>query len=140
MATRSRIAVMQKDGSIKSIYCHNDGYPEHVGNMLFNYYNTYKKANSLINLGSLSSIHENLTPKSKTHHFDNREEGVVVAYHRDRGEELTINTHESVYEFEKSNCLEGYNYLFDSGYWFVLGAGSTWVRLTDEIVKNGLPE
>lgn len=31
MATRSTIAIELKDGTIKSAYCHNDGYREGVG-------------------------------------------------------------------------------------------------------------
>ena len=38
MSTRSRIAIKQNDGTYKSIYCHSDGYLEHNGYILYNYY------------------------------------------------------------------------------------------------------
>lgn len=31
MATRSRIAIELAEGKVKSVYCHNDGYPDGVG-------------------------------------------------------------------------------------------------------------
>lgn len=34
MATRSRIALELEDGTVKSVYCHNDGYFDGVGNDL----------------------------------------------------------------------------------------------------------
>lgn len=36
MSTRSRIAVELNDGTVKSVYCHWDGYPAGVGNDLLN--------------------------------------------------------------------------------------------------------
>lgn len=34
MATRSRIAIEKLDGTVISVYCHNDGYPDGVGSGL----------------------------------------------------------------------------------------------------------
>ena len=39
MSTRSRIGILKSNGSIESIYCHLDGYPEWVGKKLYRYYN-----------------------------------------------------------------------------------------------------
>ena len=38
MSTRSRIGILKNNGSIESIYCHLDGYPEWVGKKLYRYY------------------------------------------------------------------------------------------------------
>lgn len=38
MSTRSRIAIDNGNGTITSIYCHNDGYPHWVGAILAKYY------------------------------------------------------------------------------------------------------
>ncbi len=58
MSTRSRIAVLQEnDGSVKSVYCHWDGYLSGVGVTLLNHYNTYQRANAVVALGGLSSLH-----------------------------------------------------------------------------------
>jgi hypothetical protein len=52
MATRSRIAVKQQDGTIKSIYCHWDGYPLHNGAILLEHY-TREKADMLMEVGDI---------------------------------------------------------------------------------------
>lgn len=56
MATRSNIGVLQDDGTIKAIYCHWDGDPEHVGATLANHYDSHEKASELIALGDISSL------------------------------------------------------------------------------------
>jgi hypothetical protein len=55
MATRSRIAVKQQDGTIDSIYCHFDGYPSGVGDILINYYSR-KEADQLMQGGDISTL------------------------------------------------------------------------------------
>ena len=57
---------------VKTIYCHWDGYPEHVGELLVHDYNTPALITELMELGDLSSL--DATPAS------------CVAYHRDRNE------------------------------------------------------
>ena len=114
MATRSTISVLQPNGLIHSIYCHWDGYIEGVGKTLKEHYNTFEKANELIALGSLSSLHEMLSTNDE-HSFENPKENVTIAYHRDRDEELCINT--VINENEIS--FEEFNYLFKDNTWFV---------------------
>ena len=55
MATRSRIAIENQDGTVTSIYCHFDGYLSGVGKILKEYYTTQTKVEALINLGFISS-------------------------------------------------------------------------------------
>ena len=43
MATRSTIAKLGKDGIIKAVYCHNDGYLEYNGKMLNEHYKDESK-------------------------------------------------------------------------------------------------
>ena len=38
MATRSRIAIEKENGTVESIYCHWDGYPENNGRILVENY------------------------------------------------------------------------------------------------------
>ena len=56
MATRSEIAIQEADGTIKSIYCHSDGYIKYVGVMLKKYYNNFNKASSIINQNDCSVL------------------------------------------------------------------------------------
>ena len=74
MATRSRIAIENQDGSVTSIYCHWDGHINSNGVILNDNYNTTDKVNELIALGDLSSLDVALDR--------------IVAYHRDNGEDL----------------------------------------------------
>jgi len=88
MSTRSHIGFI-KGNQITYIYCHFDGYPEYNGHMLQKYYTDKEKVENLVNLGDISVLKENLSPKEgEEHSFDGpRADGVVVAYHRDRGED-----------------------------------------------------
>jgi hypothetical protein len=149
MATRSTISI-EENGKIRSIYCHWDGYPTNNGAILLEHYNTSDKVNELINLGSLSFLAENIRPidngtitsyvsytigyetKSATepHSFDNPHDNVVIAYHRDRGEELVIDEY-----FNKKDIKgEEYDYLFVNGEWKVR-FGKNFVRLTKEMCE-----
>ena len=88
MSTRSHIGFI-KGNQITYIYCHSDGYPEYNGHMLQKYYTDKEKVENLVKLGDISVLKENLSPKEgEEHSFDGpRADGVVVAYHRDRGED-----------------------------------------------------
>ena len=55
MATRSRIGIELKDGSILSSYHHYDGYPEWLGRILTTHYNKKEEVSSLIDGGDMSS-------------------------------------------------------------------------------------
>ena len=89
MSTRSHIGFI-KGNQITYIYCHSDGYPEYNGRILQKHYTDKEKIKSLIKLGDISFLEKNLYPKEgEEHSFDGpRADGVVVAYHRDRGEFL----------------------------------------------------
>jgi hypothetical protein len=140
MATRSRIAIEDQDGTVRSIYCHWDGYPEHHGPILLEHYTTQEKVESLIALGSISSLSpETEIPEGVSHNFENPANGIVVAYHRDRGEELSFKAHGSVNEFIKSD-VEEYGYVFTAaGEWlFANGHDGTYDREA-VLLENVLP-
>jgi hypothetical protein len=61
MSTRSRIGIVREFDAkhmvvVESIYCHFDGYPEGVGQMLLDHWTDEAKINRLIALGDLSSL------------------------------------------------------------------------------------
>lgn len=71
MSTPSFIGVLCKEGIIKFVYCHSDGYPSYLGKMLLEHYNTPELATALVDLGSLSMVRERLAPdEGETHRFD----------------------------------------------------------------------
>jgi hypothetical protein len=116
MATRSKIAIKNSDGTVESIYCHWDGYPEHNGAILVGNWINEKDIRQLIEMGDLSKL--NLTIGEK-HDFDDdvdQDAKWCKFYGRDRGE---TGTDKIVYpDIEKWLCDgEQYNYLFDNGEW-----------------------
>lgn len=56
MSTRSRIGIESEDGTVTSVYCHYDGYPSGVGNMLLTHFNGAERAVYLQQHGDLSFI------------------------------------------------------------------------------------
>jgi hypothetical protein len=126
MSTRSRIAIETTDDSgnkvIKSIYCHFDGYSSGVGKTLMDNYQDREKVETLISLGDISFLREEITPTGP-HSFNYPQKGVTVAYHRDRGEKLkSPRINSSVREFFLSD-IEEYGYLFtEEGEWLFKSA------------------
>lgn len=119
ISTRSRIGIIRKDGTIKSIYCHHDGYLEYVGKILNDYYSNYDDIKELINLGDISSLREKVKPYNDLDHsFDEPQEDVTIAYHRDRDEEWKYtkpNINKNIDDFNKGledSWIE-YIYLYD---------------------------
>jgi len=105
MSTRSRIGMVFDDGSIKSIYCHFDGYLSYNGKILLEHYQDKDKVESLIALGAISSLGENISD--------------VCAYHRDRGEQIVITESTNFEEFANKidYLFEEFVYLFKDGAW-----------------------
>ena len=66
--------------------------------MLLEHYNTPELATALVDLGSLSMVRERLAPdEGETHRFDTPvrhgpKGGITTAYHRDRGDDLEIDS------------------------------------------------
>ena len=69
-----------------------------LGKMLLEHYNTPELATALVDLGSLSMVRERLAPdEGEMHGFDTpvrhgTKGGVTTAYHRDRGDDLEIDS------------------------------------------------
>jgi len=125
MATRSRIAIENQDGTVDSIYCHWDGYPENNGKILIENYKDHGKVQALIDLGDISYLAPNIEADPDTRHtFNNPVDGVVVAYGRDRGETgVNKKSHSSVPDFFNGD-IEEYGYLFtQEGQWLIKSWG-----------------
>jgi hypothetical protein len=127
MATRSRIAIEREDGSVKSIYCHFDGYLSGVGKTLFNHYDK-EKLEKLIELGDISSL-------------ENSTEG-TIAYHRNRGEDLHSTDYLSVEDLFENGFNSGEEYVYcltKDGIWLMSKIGSNHVLiLKEELEEEGL--
>ena len=122
MATRSRIGIEQADGTVKSIYCHWDGYPKGVGQILVEHYLMRDKVESLMELGSISTLGEQVEPTGRVDHtFEMPELGITVAYHRDRGESLDpARIDKSLLDFIQSDVEEFGYVMTQSGEWMMI--------------------
>lgn len=120
MGTRSRIGVMHGD-SVKSVYCHWDGYLEHNGQILLEHYDSVK-ANHLVSLGDLSTLGREVDfPDGEFHTFSSPMENVTVFYGRDRGEDGTDwEVDHSFEDFLKrvDGCGGEYYYIMKDGVWY----------------------
>ena len=110
MSTRSRIAVELNDGTVKSVYCHWDGYPAGVGNDLLNRdFGSADEVEDFINEGNRSTV----------------DEAYYDRYGKSRGEERetpTIHQDADTYlsTVFKNDAWEEYAYLYNKdGEWTV---------------------
>jgi len=65
MGTRSNIAYLKKDARVVVMYCHYDGYLDHNGRILLNYYNNEEEAQELVDNGYASSLSPTLEEINK---------------------------------------------------------------------------
>lgn len=120
MSTRSTIAIQLDDQSVKHIYCHWDGYPSGVGDILLRSYNTRERVLELMELGDLSVLADEMHPTGD-HSFSVPQDGVCIAYGRDRSDPQTEALVSSLRDFEDNSvsCGQEYVYLMDlEGNWF----------------------
>lgn len=146
MSTRSYIGIAD-DAGIHFIYCHFDGYPGGVGKNLLNHYNSKEKAEELISLGAISYLAKYVAPvnENSTHSFDDPDDDVTVAYHRDRGEERNDpNKSHSKIGFHRAanTCGVDYCYLFEGDKWYYINVWkepsdkTEWIELTAKVCDD----
>lgn len=134
MGTRSNIVVRRKDDWAE-VYCHWDGYPSHNGKILLEHYSDQAKLESLIALGDLSVLDQEITAP-KGHSYDTRAPGHSAFYGRDRGETdieaRTGATLEDVWPDEE------YAYVWIDKTWWVArpSAGIEGLRLLADVLKD----
>jgi hypothetical protein len=131
MATRSTISMELPDGTVRSIYCHWDGYPSNNGKILLNHYSNREKISKLLDLGSLSCLGDEI---GEQHNFDKHSDNEesrnwCLAYGRDRGEndvESKVTTKELIADSQE------YNYLYTLGDEWIVSYGEGW-KLLEEV-------
>ena len=121
MATRSRIGIELKDGSILSAYHHWDGYPQWLGRILQTHYNTKEKVSALIDGGDMSCCWTNERWNKDLNEFGgatSNKEGTEYGpqYYSQRGEDCPPRYDNDMEEFFSDN--EEYSYIFRNGNWF----------------------
>ena len=111
MSTNAYICLEFDDNHIEYIYNHFDGYIEHLGKVLFNFFKTKYDVQKLLELGDASFIE---------YKFYSLEEILKNSefYHRDRNEDWD--------EVKSKICNSrndipniDYTYLFSNGEWYI---------------------
>jgi len=116
MATRARIGIQLKDGSILSVYHHWDGYPEWLGRILNTHYNARSLAEELIDGGDMSSCWtEDRFSIDPTTGYKVQEYG--PQYYSQRGEDCPPRLDADLCEYLLPANGEEYHYLFRNGKW-----------------------
>ena len=117
MSTRSRIGILNPNGTVESVYCHQNGYPEYTGYFLENFYTTTKLVKLLLSKGDISNIatpYKWNTPIGQKEMFENKELLSLKTYAQ-RGEKCFSIMHDDVIEYLKYDSDDQYKYLFSNG-------------------------
>lgn len=85
MSTKSLISIVNKDGSLNTIYCHRDGGIERNGLIIYNNYQDIDKVKELLAGGDCNSISEE---NDEVDYYNN---GSQACYYKDMKEYLAAN-------------------------------------------------
>ena len=149
MATRSMIGIENKDGTIKAVYCHWDGYPANNGMLLHSHYNDEATILQLISMGDLSSLRKYIGEKTDMGDLDPNRPAVVNEwcefYGRDRGDEgcgTRDYPNRSQFMEAANGCWADWVYLYDAanGEWLIhdTDENSSWRTVRRELESLGL--
>ena len=133
MGTRSTIALEYADGTVHQVYCHWDGYLEHNGKILQEYYSNPFILRDLIDLGDISSLRPTVGTKHAFSRLEVPMDGeaydklygdMTTFYGRDRGETGTGAKKFASYEdYLLNHQYEEFEYILRSVHgqavWFV---------------------
>ena len=146
MATRSAIGIKHGD-RVKGVYCHWDGYPEHNGAILQEFYSNSVDVNRLIATGDISSLGATVGEKIDFGFRWKDDEYVDVGrtycapqcifYSRDRGEDAPFKSFDGEAEFvdHYDHCGAEFFYLFDNGVWYVKAYKGNFKPLHEELAR-----
>jgi hypothetical protein len=123
MATRSTIALEYADGTVGQIYCHWDGYLDHNGKILQNYYTDPFKVRALLDGGDTSTLADSVED---------------CEFYTKRGEALNPQRMFKDYaEYLREMQGEEYNYILrKDGKWYVEFYGDYNGSLTQAILDE----
>lgn len=120
MSTPCLIARKKMDGTIDCIYCHNDGYLAHAGQILKHNYVTHHLIDKLFALGDLSSLGETPIEDPNGWSYDSRKwDNDLCTSYAARGDKGT-EKRDNVKIAELENAAVDYVYLFKDSKWFYI--------------------
>ena len=140
MATRSRIGIELKDGSILSAYHHWDGYPQWLGRILNTHYNSRQQAADLIDGGDMSCAWTNERWNKDLNEFGgatSNKEGTEYGpqYYSQRGEDCPPRVDENYYQFTDKDCGEEYHYIFTTDHEWICIDQHQFTSETPELIQ-----
>lgn len=113
MSTRGYIAKQIGPDQFRTVFCHFDGYLEHVGAMLAGHYDTEEMVDKLLDLGDIDALYSKLEPEpGSPHGLDGRQPDVTVAYGRDYGDPESEATVKTLQNIEEEAIWVEYAYVF----------------------------
>ena len=132
MGTRSRIGLELPNGNIYSVYHHWDGYPEWLGRILKQHYNTDAAVKKLIDGGDMSSCYSDTGWD-----YDEKREP-QPCYYSERGEDCPPRTDATIQEyFANANSWEEYCYIYTTfGEWLCFEIDKKYNEDYSEIVET----
>lgn len=108
MSTRSRIGILNQDGSIESVYHHSDGYPQWLGVVLKRHFSNSLKVRDLMEGGDISCIRSNTDWNMK------ELDQPIIRTFKMRGEECPSAEHEDLRDFLMYDTVQiEYSYLWN---------------------------
>lgn len=151
MGTRSTIALEYADGTIEQVYCHWDGYLEHNGKILQEYYSNPFILRDLIDLGDISSLRPTVGTKHAFSRLEVPMDGeaydklygeMTTFYGRDREEKGTDSKKFVDYEnYVRCHQYEEYEYILrKDGNWYVKQHDNDYELLAPALAKCNIEE
>ena len=151
MGTRSTIALEYADGTIEQVYCHWDGYLEHNGKILQEYYSNPFILRDLIDLGDISSLRPTVGTKHAFSRLEVPMDGeaydklygeMTTFYGRDREEKGTDSKKFVDYEnYVRCHQYEEYEYILrKDGNWYVKLHDNDYELLAPALAKCNIEE
>ena len=150
MSTRCRIGIKNQDETITSIYCHYDGYPEHVGKILVENYKDETKIRKLMELGDISSLGTEPVANPRAWEIFNQKDfskysewfkkvhpDNMCDTYKTRGEKgCDAITSETLADYYKltDDCSGEYVYLFEDNSWYVTESEKIKPELVTKVV------
>ena len=151
MGTRSTIALEYADGTIEQVYCHWDGYLEHNGKILQEYYSNPFILRDLIDLGDISSLRPTVGTKHAFSRLEVPMDGeaydklygeMTTFYGRDREEKGTDSKKFVDYEnYVRCHQYEEYEYILrKDGNWYIKQHDNDYELLAPALAKCNIEE
>lgn len=150
MGTRSTIALEYADGTVEQVYCHWDGYLEHNGKILRDYYSNPFILRDLIDMGDISSLGKCVGTKHPFSPFEGDTQkalyeaamaaGATTFYGRDRGETCPAKKFKDYADYVENHQYEEYEYILRNidgkAVWFVSDHDGAYVTLESAIADE----